>query len=168
MNSFLRIRPIAAAAVLGALIFSGASVRAQTPTSAQQAAIEPLAKQYFSSVVSANLAGIQEVTTPNFTVTTPAGKTLTASELVAQVKQLRFMYGNVAASGQLVSTAAGANRITSTVTLETSAAPLTPEGGPPGGRAVRDSVHSLLWVNTANGWKLASDKIVSSQVRKVP
>lgn len=160
---------VTAAALVSGVILAGVPAGAQTDaTAAQQAAIAPIAKQYFTSVASANLKGIEQVTTPDFRLTTQQGEALTPSQIIARVKDLRFAYGNVATSGQGVTsrTNASGNRVTAIVTLQVAAHGLAPEGSGGGGHEMRNTVHRLVWVNGANGWKLASDRIQSSNLVK--
>lgn len=131
-------------------------------TPAQEAAIVSVGKQYFSAILHGSAAGIEAVTTPDFKVTTMEGQVLTPAQFATEAKNLRFEYGNVMTTGDLVRAKTDGNGILALVQIQYQSHPLTPQGQN-GQVAVLNVTHRLAFANVGGSWKIASDKILQQQ-----
>jgi ketosteroid isomerase-like protein len=138
------------------------TLSAQEVSADQRAAIAALGGQYFRAVVTGDAKTLMASTTQDFHYTSLEGQTLTSDTLASKWKIMRIEYGGEHGSTKLRSIQASGKTLTAIFEVQTAAD--TNSTGEGITTTALYAVHRVVWVNSAAGWKIASDSVLQSDI----
>jgi ketosteroid isomerase-like protein len=149
----------AAVATLAAAFVAPSFASAAELTSAQMANLSAQTSAFFHAVAQGQNKKVMSMVTPDFTATNLAGKSTSAAGLVSSAKSAKLQYSGLTGSSKVVSATTDGTTTTAMVQTQLSANTQNSLGTT---TTSNNALHKMVWVKTADGWKLASDKIEKS------
>jgi hypothetical protein len=155
-NQLKRLIPLLIAVAVVVPSFASAAEVAED----LRASISTKASQLFHAVVTGDSKGVLSLTIPDFKYTSLEGQELTANDLATKWRIMSIEYGGINGGARLNSIKTDGTAITSIVSVHAAGDTLAEGMGVT--TTSLDAVHQLVWVNTRDGWKAASDKVLRS------
>ena len=153
----------AMAAILFATFLTPESAFAADLTPAQTASITTATHTYFRALGRGQTHTLSTLTTSDFTIVGPSGKTYTMAQISRRIANVRLETGEITHQVKLGAASVSGNTITEAATVSIQGDMLT--GGDFAAEGYqRTTKHTLTWVSDPSGkWLLSKDEVLSRE-----